>query len=270
MRTFDVIILGAGAAGLMCAMETGKRGRRTLVLDHADKPGKKVLISGGGRSNFTNLHATADNFLSENPHFARSALARYSAADFIALVEQHAIPYHEKTLGQLFCDRTSRDLLDLLLKECTQAAVTIELNTRILEIAWADNHFIVETANGTLRCESVVVATGGLSIPQMGATGLGYDLARQFGLGIVEPRPALVPFTLSSPEKERWCDLSGVSTEVVASTSTLPTAARPTRCRTEKTRSRVSRKAPHHPSRPQWPGHPANLVLLAPGQRRAT
>jgi len=220
MRSFDVIILGAGAAGLMAAIEAGRRGRRTLVLDHAETPGKKILISGGGRSNFTNLHTRPENFLSENPHFARSALARYTPQDFIALVEKHNIPYHEKTLGQLFCDRSSRDLLDLLLRECADAPAKIELDTRILSVAsTAPNRFTLETSTGTLQTQSLIIATGGLSIPKMGATGFGYDIARQFGLAIVEPRPALVPFTFDPEEKDRWCDLSGVSTEVIASTA---------------------------------------------------
>jgi predicted Rossmann fold flavoprotein len=225
-RTYDVVILGAGAAGLMAAIEAGKRGRRTLVLDHADRPGKKILISGGGRSNFTNLHTTPENFLSENPHFARSALARYTPQDFIALVEKHGIRYHEKTLGQLFCDRSAGDILNLLLRECAAAHVQIELETRVLSIAKSTT-FEIETSTGTLHAESLIIATGGLSIPQMGATGLGYDVARQFDLSIVEPRPALVPFTFSPEDRDRWCDLSGVSTEVVASTT--PAAKAPNR-----------------------------------------
>jgi len=217
-RTYDVVILGAGAAGLMAAIEAGKRGRRTLVLDHADRPGKKILISGGGRSNFTNLHTTPENFLSENPHFARSALARYTPQDFIALVEKHGIRYHEKTLGQLFCDRSAHDILNLLLRECAEAHVTIELETRVLSVTQSSG-FTLETSTGVLQAQSVIIATGGLSIPKMGATSFGYDLARQFGLAIVEPCPALVPFTFSPEDRDRWCDLSGVSTEVVASTT---------------------------------------------------
>jgi predicted Rossmann fold flavoprotein len=207
----------------MAAIEAGKRGRRTLVLDHADRPGKKILISGGGRSNFTNLHTTPENFLSENPHFARSALARYTPQDFIALVEKHGIRYHEKTLGQLFCDRSAGDILNLLLRECAAAHVQIELETRILSVAKSTT-FEIETSTGTLHAESVIIATGGLSIPQLGATSFGYDLARQFGLAIVEPRPALVPFTFSAEDRDRWCDLSGVSTEVVASTTAVAKA----------------------------------------------
>jgi predicted Rossmann fold flavoprotein len=220
-RTCDVVVLGAGAAGLMAAIEAGKRGRRTLVLDHADRPGKKILISGGGRANFTNLGATAENYLSENPHFARSALARYTPQDFIALVEKHRIPYHEKHLGQLFCDRTARDLVDLLLRECSEARAAIQLETRILSVrasSTANIRFTLETTAGTIETQSLIVATGGLSIPKMGATGFGYDLARQFGLAVVEPRPALVPFTFAPEDTQRWADLAGVSTEVVATT----------------------------------------------------
>jgi len=220
-RKFDVIVLGAGAAGLMCAIEAGRRGRRTLLLDHADRAGKKILISGGGRSNFTNLHCTHENFLSENKNFARSALTRFTPQDMIALVEAHGIPYHEKTLGQLFCDRSARDLVALLERECQSARVNIELNTRILSVnadtASGISTFAIQTSTGNLRCESVVVATGGLSIPKIGASGFGYDLARQFGLRVVAPRPALVPLTLADEEKERWCDLAGVSAEVNAS-----------------------------------------------------
>jgi predicted Rossmann fold flavoprotein len=223
MQRFDVIILGAGAAGLMCAIEAGRRGRRVLLLDHADRVGKKILISGGGRSNFTNLHCTWENFLSENPHFARSALARYTPADFIAKVEQHRIPYHEKTLGQLFCDRTSRDVVDLLERECAEAKVHILLQTHIDSVtAIPARGFTLRTSSGDFEAESVVVATGGLSIPKMGATGFGYELARQFGLRVVEPGPALVPLTFSSSDHDAWCDLAGVSAEVVAS---IPIAA---------------------------------------------
>jgi predicted Rossmann fold flavoprotein len=221
-RTYDVIILGAGAAGLMAAIESGKRDRRTLVLDHADRAGAKILISGGGRANFTNLHTTPENYLSENPHFARSALARYTPQDFIALVEKHRIPYHEKTLGQLFCDRSARDIVSLLTNECAAVRAEIQLETRIQSIAASQAphaRFQLETSRGRLLTQSLVIATGGLSIPKMGATALGYDLARQFGLAIVEPRPALVPFTLNPQDHARWCDLSGVSTEAIATTN---------------------------------------------------
>ncbi len=213
---YDAIILGAGAAGLMCAIEAGKRGRRVLVLEHADRIGKKILISGGGRCNFTNLHAGPDNFLSSNPHFAKSALARYTPSDFLKLVEKHRIPCHEKRLGQLFCDRSARDVVTMLEQECRAGGVEIRVNTRIQEIR-KESRFIVSTDTGTLHASRLVVATGGLSIPKLGATSFGYDLARQFGLKIQAPRPALVPLVFSESERQRWCDLAGVSCEVIAS-----------------------------------------------------
>ncbi len=205
----------------MAAIEAGRRGRRTLVLDHAEKPGKKILISGGGRCNFTNLATHPENFLSQNPHFAKSALAAYTPQDFIALVEKHRIPYREKTLGQLFCDTSARDIVSLLEAECAEANVRMQLSTTIHSVQQGRGKiptgFTLETSSGQITAESVIVATGGLSIPKMGATGFGYDLARQFGLQIVPPRPALVPFTLRPEDRESWCDLSGVSTEVLAS-----------------------------------------------------
>jgi len=217
VQPIDVIVLGGGAAGLMCAIEAGKRGRRVLLLDHAEAIGKKILISGGGRCNFTNLGCTAENFLSENPHFARSALARYTPQDFIAMVEAHRIPYHEKTLGQQFCDRSSRDILTMLERECADAGVRIQVGTRVDRVDAKDSSgFLVETSSGALQAESVVVATGGLSIPKMGATGFGYDIARSFGLRIVETRPGLVPLVFSAEDREVWCDLSGISAEVIA------------------------------------------------------
>ena len=215
-HSFDALILGGGAAGLMCAIEAGKRGRRVAVLDHADRFGKKILISGGGRCNFTNLHCQPENFLSSNPHFAKSALARYTPADFIALVEKHRIPYHEKTLGQLFCDRSARDILGMLEEECRAAGLSIFLGTRIQAVT-RTAEFVVRTARETFQAPAVVVATGGLSIPKIGATSLGYDLARQFGLKIREPRPGLVPLVLSTEDRSRYCDLTGVSAEVIAS-----------------------------------------------------
>ncbi len=214
---FDAIILGAGAAGLMCAIEAGKRGRRVAVLEHADRPGKKILISGGGRCNFTNIYCQPENFLSANPHFAKSALARYTPADFIALVEKHRIAYHEKTLGQLFCDGSSRAILDMLEVECRAAGVQMFLNTKVQEVS-RTTEFIVRSEEHEFRAPALVVATGGLSIPKMGATSFGYDLARQFGLKIEEPRPALVPFVLSAADRKRYCDLAGVSAEAVTST----------------------------------------------------
>ncbi|MGB8919873.1 MAG: NAD(P)/FAD-dependent oxidoreductase [Candidatus Sulfotelmatobacter sp.] len=214
--SFDALILGGGAAGLICAIEAGKRGRRVAVLEHADRLGKKILISGGGRCNFTNLYCGPENFLSANPHFAKSALARYQPADFIALVERHGIPYHEKTLGQLFCDRAARDVVGMLEAECQQAGVSIFLNTKIQEVERA-REFVVRAADVVFRAPALVVATGGLSIPKIGATSLGYDLARQFGLAIREPWPGLVPLLLSAEGGSRYRDLAGVSAEVIAS-----------------------------------------------------
>ena len=213
---FDVLILGAGAAGLMCAIEAGKRGRRVAVLERAERPGKKILISGGGRCNFTNIHCTAENFLSANPHFAKSALARYTPADFIALVEKHRIPYHEKTLGQLFCDGSAREILGMLEQECRAAGATIQGNVRVNHVARADE-FVVRTGDDEFRSPVLVVATGGLSIPKMGGTPFGYELARQFGLKVREPRAALVPFVFNPEDRQSYCDLAGVSAEVIAS-----------------------------------------------------
>jgi predicted Rossmann fold flavoprotein len=214
-HSFDTLILGGGAAGLMCAIEAGKRRRRVAVFEHADRLGKKILISGGGRCNFTNVHCRPENFLSSNPHFAKSALARYTPANFIALVEKHGIPYHEKALGQLFCNRSARDILGMLEAECRDAAVSIFLNTNIQQVERTTD-FVVRAANAEFRAPVLVVATGGLSIPKIGATSLGYDLARQFGLAIREPWPGLVPLTLSEEDRSRYCDLAGVSAEVVA------------------------------------------------------
>ncbi|HEY5027977.1 MAG TPA: NAD(P)/FAD-dependent oxidoreductase [Candidatus Angelobacter sp.] len=213
---FDVIILGAGAAGLMCAIEAGKRGRRVAVLERAERLGKKILISGGGRCNFTNLHCRPENFISANPHFAKSALARYTPADFIALVEKHGIAYHEKTLGQLFCDGSAQQIVTMLETECRAAGVRIQTNVNVQQVT-RDTGFLVHAGDDQFHGASLVIATGGLSIPKMGATGFGYDLARQFGLKIVEPRPALVPFTLNKDDVAQFCDLAGVSAEVTAS-----------------------------------------------------
>jgi hypothetical protein len=196
-------------------MEAGKRGRRVAVLEHADRLGKKILISGGGRCNFTNLHCRPENFISANPHFAKSALARYTPADFIALVEKHHIPYHEKTLGQLFCDRAARDILGMLETECSSAGVAIFLNTKINEISHAAD-FVARTAREEFHAPALVVATGGLSIPKIGATSFGYELARQFGLKLREPRPGLVPLLLDDEDRTRYCDLAGVSADVIA------------------------------------------------------
>jgi len=215
IHKFDALVLGGGAAGLFCAIEAGKRGRRVAVLEHADRIGKKILISGGGRCNFTNIHCSPENFISVNEHFAKSALARYTPADFVALVEKHRIPYHEKTLGQLFCDRSAQDIIDLLESECREAGVQIFVQSRIQEVR-RTTEFVVRTASGEFRAPALVVATGGLSIPKMGATALGYELAHQFGLKIVETKPGLVPFVLSREDRSRYCDLAGVSAEVVA------------------------------------------------------
>ena len=214
-RSFDVLVLGAGAAGLMCAAQAGQRGRRVALLEHNAQPGRKILISGGGRCNFTNLHCTADRFLSDNPHFAKSALALYRPRHFIEMVERYGIAWHEKTLGQLFCDRSARLILDMLLAECDRGHVELVLNARDAQVERGAAGFSVTCSQGEFHAGAVVVATGGLSIPKMGATGLGYDLARQFGLRIVEPRPALVPLVLGR-EEGRWTGLAGVSAEVVA------------------------------------------------------
>jgi predicted Rossmann fold flavoprotein len=215
-HSFDALILGGGAAGLMCAIEAGKRGRRVAVLEHADRLGKKILISGGGRCNFTNLHCQPENFLSSNPHFAKSALARYTPQDFIVLVEKHGIPYHEKTLGQLFCDRSARDILGMLEAECQHAGVSIFLNTRIQNVERTTD-FIARAPDAEFKAPALVVATGGLSIPKIGATSFGYDLARQFGLAIRDPWPGLVPLILSPDDCSRYCDLAGISADVIAS-----------------------------------------------------
>jgi predicted Rossmann fold flavoprotein len=213
---FDALILGAGAAGLLCAAEAGKRGRRVAVLELADRIGKKILISGGGRCNFTNIHCRPENFISANEHFAKSALARYTPSDFIALVEKHRIPYHEKTLGQLFCDRSAQDITNMLEVECRDAGVQIFLNYNTQEVRHS-TEFLVRTDCAEFHAPVLVVATGGLSIPKIGATALGYDLARQFGLKIVKTRPALVPLVLAKKEQSLYCDLAGVSAGVAVS-----------------------------------------------------
>ena len=216
IHSFDALILGGGAAGLMCAIEAGKRGGRVAVLERTDRLGKKILISGGGRCNFTNIYCQPENFLSSNPHFAKSALARYTPADFLALVEKHRIPYHEKTLGQLFCDRSARDILEMLEEECRSAKVSIFVRTQIQEVS-RDASFVVRTANAEFRAAALVLATGGLSIPKMGATSFGYEIARQFGIRIRDPWPGLVPLVLSPEDRSRYCDLAGVSADVIAS-----------------------------------------------------
>jgi predicted Rossmann fold flavoprotein len=212
---FDAIVLGAGAAGLMCAARAGQRGRRVLVLERASAPGKKILISGGGRCNFTNIGAGPANYLSANPHFAKSALARYTAQDFLELVESYGIAWHEKTLGQLFCDGSAKQIVALLLEECAKGGVEIRCGEEIARVE-QDDGFTITTQTGSYRAPALVIATGGPSIPKMGATGFAYDLARQFGLKLVEPRPALVPLTLGG-EEVLFRDISGVSAPVAVS-----------------------------------------------------
>ncbi|MBO9580203.1 MAG: NAD(P)/FAD-dependent oxidoreductase [Sphingobium sp.] len=213
--SYDAIILGAGGAGLMCAAVAGQRGRRVLVIDHADAPGKKILISGGGRCNFTNIHTAPDRYLSANPHFAKSALGRYSPADFLALVERHGIAWHEKTLGQLFCDGSARQIVAMLLDEAARGRVDIHLGRAVAAVDHADGLYRIRPADALATAPVLVIATGGPSIPKMGATGFAYDLARRFGLKVVEPRPALVPLTLGGDDL-LFRSLSGVSTEVIA------------------------------------------------------
>jgi predicted Rossmann fold flavoprotein len=211
---YDAIILGAGAAGLFCAAVAGQRGRKVLLIDHADAPGKKILISGGGRCNFTNVNTQPDRYISANPHFAKSALGRYSAQDFIALVDAYGIGWHEKTLGQLFCDGSARQIVAMLLDECAKGGVQIALGQPIGDVAHAEGTYRVTYGSKTASARALVIATGGPSIPKMGATGFAYDLARQFGLKVVEPRPALVPLTLGG-EETLFRSLSGVATEVI-------------------------------------------------------
>ena len=216
MNTVDCVVLGGGAAGLMCAAVAAQRGRSVVVLDHANRVGKKILMSGGGRCNFTNLFAAPDNYLSANPHFCKSALSRYTQHDFIALVEKHGVAYHEKTLGQLFCDHKSRDILDLLLAECDTAGAEIHTHCSIDRVIRDQDGFLIDTALGAWRCRSLVVATGGLSIPRMGASGLGYQLARQFGLRVTPRQAALVPFTLKGALLALAQSLAGVALPVLA------------------------------------------------------
>lgn len=215
MQHYDVIIIGAGAAGLMCAGTAGRRGRRTLLLDHARRIGHKIRISGGGRCNFTNIYTTPENFLSQNPHFCKSALSRYTQYDFIDLMERHQIAWHEKALGQLFCDDSASQVVQMLLDECSAGKVDVRNKVSIEAIEKHSRGFSVSTILGDFTAQSVVIATGGRSIPKMGATGFGYDIARQFGLSIVEPRPALVPFTLDERMKSRLDGMSGIAVEAV-------------------------------------------------------
>ncbi len=214
MKQFDVVVIGAGAAGLMCAAQAGYRGRSVLVLDNAKKPGRKILISGGGRCNFTNHQAGPHAFLSANPHFCKSALARYTQQDFIELVDRHGLNYHEKTLGQLFCDESAKEIVDILLTECDWAGVALQFQTEILTVSKNDEVFVLTTSQGEITCHSLVVATGGLSMPKLGATPYGFKLAEQFGLKVLPTRAGLVPFTLHQADKEAFADLAGVSLPV--------------------------------------------------------
>lgn len=218
MQTSDIIIVGAGAAGLMCAIEAGKRGRRVIILDHANKVGKKILMSGGGRCNFTNYHINPDCYISHNPHFCKSALSRYTQWDFIELVQRHKIPYHEKTLGQLFCDHKSKDIVEMLLHECEQANIKIHLETHIQKLGQLkDYHFKVITNKSESQCESLIIASGGLSIPTMGASPFAYKIAEQFGINVWPTRAGLVPVTLHLADKEKFAALSGVSIDALVS-----------------------------------------------------
>jgi predicted Rossmann fold flavoprotein len=212
----DVIVIGGGAAGLMCAIEAGKRGRTVTVLEHAERLGKKILISGGGRCNFTNFNAGPDNYLSASPDFCKSAMARYKPADFIALVEKHGIAYHEKKLGQLFCDFSSRQIVELLQKECADAHVEIQLNCRVEKVA-KDSTFTLQTNLGEFECHSLVIATGGLSFPKIGATDFGYCIAQQFGVKITATRPGLVPIVFEPADQAAFAELAGISIDVGAS-----------------------------------------------------
>ncbi|ESY57601.1 MULTISPECIES: NAD(P)/FAD-dependent oxidoreductase [unclassified Mesorhizobium] len=209
MQSYDVVVIGAGAAGMMCAIEAGKRGRSVLVLDHAAKPGEKIRISGGGRCNFTNIHTSPKNFISGNPHFCISALSRYTQGDFIALVERHGIAYHEKTLGQLFCDGSARQVIDMLVSDMQDWGVELALSTEVRNVSKTADGFVLTLSAGSVACSSLVVACGGKSIPKMGASGFGYELAAQFGLPVVETRPALVPLTFDARTLERLAPLAG-------------------------------------------------------------
>ena len=216
METYDVLIAGGGAAGLMCALTAGRRGKRVLVIEHANRVGKKILMSGGGRCNFTNTGTSPDNFLSANPHFCKSALARYAPSDFIDMVRGHGIAFHEKELGQLFCDTSSKQIVAMLLAECATAGVRIQTGCTIEAVRGGGGGFELETTIGTFSAPALVIATGGLSIPSMGATGFGYDIARQFDHAVLPTRAGLVPLTLSGKHQERLAELSGVSVDVEA------------------------------------------------------
>ncbi len=217
MPVSDVVIIGAGAAGLMCAFTAANRGRKVMLIDHANKPGKKILMSGGGRCNFTNMYTEPANFLSHNPHFCKSALARYTQWDFIEMVGKHGVPYHEKKLGQLFCDNKSSDILDMLLNECDVAGVKLHMDTSVQSIEKTDNGYLLQTTLGNINCESLVIATGGLSIPTLGATGFGYQVGKQFSHQLLPTRAGLVPFTITDQLKELCTELSGTSVDCLVS-----------------------------------------------------
>lgn len=217
VRSTDVVIIGAGAAGLMCALTAAGRGRKVMLIDHANKAGKKILMSGGGRCNFTNMYTEPNNFLSQNPHFCKSALARYTQWDFIAMVAKHGVPYHEKKLGQLFCDNKSSDILEMLLDECQHAGVSLHLDTSVEQIEKTEDGYTVNTTLDALQCQSLVIATGGLSIPTLGATGFGYQVAKQFGHTLLPTRAGLVPFTITDQLKAICTELSGTSVDCLVS-----------------------------------------------------
>ncbi len=212
-QQYDTLIIGAGAAGLHCAANAARRGKRVLVIDHAKQAGKKILISGGGRCNFTNLYASPENYLSSNPHFCKSALSRYTQWDFIALVDKHQISYHEKTLGQLFCDDSAKDIVKMLLAECDQYGARVQLRTEVLDVEH-NGQYLLKTSAGHYQAEQLVVACGGLSMPKLGATPLGYQIAEQFGHSIIPVRAGLVPFTLQDDQKQRFGEVSGISVPV--------------------------------------------------------
>ncbi len=218
----QVVIIGAGASGLMCAIEAAKRGRQVLVIDHANKPGKKILMSGGGRCNFTNYEVSAEHYLSENPHFCKSALSRFSQWDFLAMIERYCIPYHERDHGQLFCDRSAKDVLGMLLKECKKNNVEMVLKVAVNKItARGQKAFNLETSMGPVACEALVIATGGLSIPKMGASSFGYKVAKQFAIRVRPTRAGLVPFTLSAKDKKKYASLSGIAVEAIVNTEAM-------------------------------------------------
>lgn len=213
----NTLIIGAGAAGLMCAATAAKRGLSVVVLDHAKQAGKKILISGGGRCNFTNMYTSPENFLSQNPHFCKSALSRYTQWDFVAMVDKHKIPWHEKTLGQLFCDDSAKDIVRMLMQECRSAGAKVQLRTEVFSVQQENGMYFVKTSQGEFSCKNLVVACGGLSMPKLGATPFGYKLAEQFGHSVLPVRAGLVPFTLHDTDKEAFAELSGVASDVVAS-----------------------------------------------------